>query len=270
MSEKYDEKYYRGKRGLDCFLKLKAASSHIHLFTIENTNLARQMIREALVKCPENPECYVHLGWVYQNDYLLGNTKSSEETIEKGIDLAQKALLMDDSMNDSVVDAHSLLCSLYLSKREYDKAIVAGERAFALNPGRWAVIYHYAECLTFAGRPKEAIPLLERVIRLNPRGSAFIYTNFGRALRMTGRLEESVLANKKAIQLDPNNSVIRLELVVAYSMLDRTQEARTEAGEFLRINPKFTLDSFVKMFPYKDPSALEKYYYIPLRKAGLT
>ena len=72
-----------------------------------------------------------YLGWVYHTDYVLGNTKSPRETIEKGIELAQKALAMDDS----IASAHGLLCSLYLLKREYDKAIAEGERAVALDPG---------------------------------------------------------------------------------------------------------------------------------------
>ena len=52
--------------------------------------------------------CY--LGRVYFNDCWLGNTKSPRETLEKGIELAQKALAMDDS----IADAHGLLCWLYL------------------------------------------------------------------------------------------------------------------------------------------------------------
>ncbi len=81
--------------------------------------------------CPENPMSYVSMGWVYQMDYWLGNTKSPRETIEKGIELAQKALAMDDS----IAGAHALLCHLYFIKREYDKAIAEGERAVALDPG---------------------------------------------------------------------------------------------------------------------------------------
>ena len=56
------------------------------------------MIEEAIAMCPENPMGYLILGWVYHNDYWLGNTKSPRETIEKGIELAQKALAMDDSL----------------------------------------------------------------------------------------------------------------------------------------------------------------------------
>jgi len=114
---------------------------------------------------------YLDLGWVYSRDYYLGNTKSPRETIEKGVELAQKALAMDDS----IVGAHTLLGVLYFSKREHDKAIDEGERAMALNPGRADVLQVYALSLTFAGRPEEAIPLFQKAIRLNPFNPQGLY-----------------------------------------------------------------------------------------------
>ena len=135
------EKYFKGKQGLDCYLKLTEASGYYQRWNIEDNNLARRMIEEAIAMCPENPMGYIHLGWVYHHDYMLGNTKSPRETIEKGIELAQKALAMDDS----IADAHGLLCALYLTKREYDKAIAEGERAVALNPGGTSVLVSYAD-----------------------------------------------------------------------------------------------------------------------------
>jgi len=57
--------------------------------------------------------------WIYHHDYWLGNPKSRAETLEKGIELVQKALAIDDSISE----AHALLCAFYMAKREYDKAI---------------------------------------------------------------------------------------------------------------------------------------------------
>ena len=262
--EKYAEKYYRGKQGLDCYLKLTEAIGYFTRVTIEDNNLARRMIEEAIAMCPENPMGYINLGWVYSIDYVLGNTKSPRETIEKGIELAQKALAMDDS----IALAHALLCRLYIDKREYDKAIAEGQRAVALNPGGWGVLGIYATCLTYAGRPEEAIPLLQKAIRLSPFGPYYLYTNFGSALRMTGRFKEAVLAYKKANQLAPDRSDTDASLVVTYSMMGREKEARAEAAAVLRINPKFSVDSFAQNSLYKDQSETDKVVNA-LRKAGL-
>jgi len=214
--------------------------------------------------CPENPINYACLGWIYHHDYWLGNTKSPRETLDKAIELAQKALAMDDS----IAQAHALLCPLYLSKREYDKAIAEGERAVALNPGATSAIVNYADTLRYAGRPEEAIPLFQKAIRLNPLGPSYLYRQFAAVLRDARRFEEAVSAFKKAIQLTPDDIIAHYGLAATYIMMGREEEARAEAAEVLRINPKFSVDSYVKILPYKDQSETDKVVNA-LRKAGL-
>jgi adenylate cyclase len=264
-SEKYAEKYYRGKQGLDCYLKLTEASGYLDRWNIEDNNLARRMIEEAIAMCPENPMGYISLGWVYHHDYALGNTKSPRETLEKGIELAQKALAMDDSTSD----AHILLCALYRRKGEYDKSIAEGERAVALNPSGTGALNNYAASLNVAGRPEEAIPLFQKAIRLNPFGPSYLYRDFGDALRSTGRFEEAVSAYKKAIQIAPDNIVAHLSLAAAYIMMGREKDARAEAAEVLRINPKFSLDNYAKILPPARDQSRRDEYINALRKAGL-
>ncbi len=261
--EKYSEKYYKGKQGLDCYLKLMEG---VRLFTrgnIESNNQARRMIEEEIAKCPENPLGYMYLGWVNLFDFRLGNTKSPRETIEKGMELAQKALVMDDS----VAVAHALLAELYAHTGEYDKAIAEAERGVTLNPGGMTCVRTYGLCLSYVGRPEEAIPVLEKAIRISP-SFHYSYINLGTALRMTGRFEEAVSAFKKAIQLVPDNIDAHIQLAVTYGMMGREKEARGEATEVLRINPKFSVDSFAKHIQFKDQSQTDRLVNA-LRKAGL-
>jgi len=67
----------------------------------------------------------------------------------------------------------------------------------ALNPGVANVLAYYAMSLNFAGRSEEAIPLIQKAIRLNPNPlSSFLnyYVQLGNALMFTGRYEEAVSA----------------------------------------------------------------------------
>jgi tetratricopeptide (TPR) repeat protein len=161
------------------------------------------------------------------------------------------------------------LCRLYSCKGEHEKALVEGERAVALTPSGWDVLTHYGTTLTFAGKPEEAIPLLEKVIRLNPFGPATMYANLGGALRAAERYEEAVSAFKKTTQLAPDNFHYRVRLAVTCSLMGREREARTEAAEVLRINPKFSVDELAMMSPpFKDPSEMDKIVNA-LHKAGL-
>jgi adenylate cyclase len=258
------EKYYRGKQGLDCYLKLTEANGIRLRVNIQDNNLARRMIEEAISLCPENPIAYAMLGWVYHHDYVLDNTKSPRETIEKGIELAQKALAMDDS----IPSAHALLSYFYMFKREYDKAIAEGERAVALDPGGTSALMTYAHSLHFAGRAEEAIPFLRKAIRLSPFGPSIYYYIFRYALMGTGRFEESISAFKKAIQRVPDNILPHIGLAATYSMMGREKEARAEAEEVLRINPKFSVDKYAKQFLLKDQSEMDKIVNA-LHKAGL-
>jgi adenylate cyclase len=150
--------------------------------------------------------------------------------------------------------------------REYEKSIAEGERAVALDPGGAGALTHYAVSLGAVGRPEESIPLFQKAIRLDPFSSP--YRSFGDALRAAGRFEEAASALKKAIQLAPDDIRAHYYLAATYIMMGREKEARAEAAEVLRIDPKFSLDFLAKILPYKDQSERDKVINA-LRKAGL-
>jgi adenylate cyclase len=257
-------KYFRGKQGLDCYLKLLEAQGYVQRMTVESTNLTQQLVEEALAMCPENPFVYRMMAAVHTSSYWLGSAKSPRESIEKAIELMQKVLAMDDT----IAEAHAYLSHLFTIRREYDKAIAEGERGMALDPGgAWAVLW-YATALEFAGRPEEAIPLFEKAIRLNPFGPVMFFHQYGHALRDAGRLDEAVSVYKKGLERAPNYTLTHASLAATYTMMDRDKEAHAEAAEVLRINPKFSLEWFAKISAYKDRSVTEKLINA-MRKAGL-
>jgi adenylate cyclase len=59
-----------------------------------------------------------------------------------------------------------------------------------------------------------------------------------------------------------------LMLAAVYSELDQATEARAEAAEVLRINPKFSLEVHKQRMPIKDPAVLER-HIAAVRKVGL-
>jgi len=138
----------------------------------------------------------------------------------------------------------------------------------ALEPSGAYAHEFYAMSLFWAGRPKEAIPIFQKAIRLNPYGSPTSFFKLGAAYRVTGRFEEAVLAFKKALLGSPDMYLAHLSLAATYIEMGREKEARAEAAEVLRINPKFSLDHYAKMLPFKDQSENDRYIGA-LRKAGL-
>ena len=256
-------KYYRGSQGLDCFLKFQEGVSHIQRMTVADTNQARQIAEEGLAVCPEGPAFYRLLAIVNLNDLQLGSSKAPQESIEKAEELLLKALAIDDNN----AETHGNLSQVYTRKREYDKAIAAAGRGVTLDPGSSWALYRYAIALNFADRPEQAIPLFEKAVRLNPLGPSAFYYDFGIALRDTGRVEEAVATLKKAVERAPNWFWPHAHLAVTYSMLGMDTEARAEAAEVLRINPRFSIEWAAKNTAY-DQARMVK-VFDAMRKAGL-
>jgi adenylate cyclase len=254
----------RRPQNLDCYLKILEGLNYYERITTEGNNVARRIAEEAIAMCPEDPWGYYLLAWVYYLDYWFGSTKSPQETIEKAIELAKKILAVDDS----IAEVHYLLSALYSLKREYDKAIAEGERAVVLSPSGANAHEFYARSLTNAGRPEEAIPLLQKAMRLNPFHDSSTFLHLAHAYRITGRFEEAVSEYKKALQHTPNNIFAHISLAATYSMMGREKEARAEAAEVLRINPRFSVDSYAKRMISKDQSVIDN-FADALHKTGL-
>jgi tetratricopeptide (TPR) repeat protein len=207
---------------------------------------------------------YAAMSWVHYLEYWLRLSPSPQDSIHKGIELAEKALAMDDSL----AAAHGFLSSFYTLKREHEKAVSEGERGVALEPGSAVRHVQYGMSLYFAGRPEEAVPILQKAIRLNPFGESNNFVFLGFSCRATGRFEEAVSAFKKALQRAPDNVFAHLGLAATYSDMGRAQEARVEAAEVLKIIPMFSLDYYATRLPNKDQATKDK-YIDALRKAGL-
>jgi adenylate cyclase len=256
-------KYYRGSQGLDCFLKFQDAIGHIQRMTVADTNYARQIAEEGLVTCPEGPAFYRLSAIVQLTDHMLGSSKDPQESISKAEEFLLKAL----AIYDESAEVLGNLSQVYTRKKEYDKAIAAAERAVTLDPGSSWALFRYATALNIAGRPEQAIPLFEKAIRLNPIGPSTFYFDFGIALRDTGKMDEAVATFKKSVERAPNWIWPHAHLAVTYSLMGMDQEARAEAAEVLRINPRFSIEWFAKNTAYDQTRMIR--VYNALRKAGL-
>jgi adenylate cyclase len=85
---------------------------------------------------------------------------------------------------------------------------------------------------------------------------------------MVGSYEEAISVYKRAIKLSPDDVFSHAGAAAVYALWERDKEAKAEAAEVLRIDPKFSLDSFRKGQLYKDPQDLDR-LIIAMHKAGL-
>jgi adenylate cyclase len=108
--------------------------------------------------------------------------------------------------------------------------------------------------------------MVEQALRRNPSMDA--YRSIGTAYYLAGRPEEAIAPLKQFLTRNPNHLGVHLTLAAVYNKLGREAEARAEAAEVLRINPKFSLEVARQRAPINDPAMLER-ELAALRKAGL-
>ncbi len=259
-----DRIYGKGTNNLDAYIKVLQGRDYFWRLNRESNILAKKMFEEAIAIDPKYPAPYWLLGMTHVMDAWFDWGKSKEESLSRAIELAQKAISLDNL--DS--NAHGLLGAAHRMKGDHDKAIAEGKRAIELDPNSADAHVWLGIALNNADRAEEAVPLLERAIRLNPFAHTWYFLHMGNAYQILGRYDEAITALQRALQLSPNNLLAHLSLTATYSRLGRDKEASAHAKEVLRISPDFSLDRFAEKLPYKNQN--EKDQRINAwRKAGL-
>ncbi len=254
----------RGTESLEAYLRVLQGLELYWHYNSEDNSKARQIFEQAIELDPDYAAAYTHLGWTHWIDVWLKSTKSPRDSIRQAFQSAKKAIALDDSLPT----AYSLLASVYLIKRQHKRAISEAEKAVALSPNLAEIHTQFGQILNFAGKPEEAILHHERSIRLDPFARSSFFHLLGFAYRETGRNDEAIRACQKAIHLEPNNVFAHLVLALSYNGLGREDEARAEAAEIIRIDPKFSVERFAKVRPHIDPANTTR-VADTLRKLGL-
>jgi adenylate cyclase len=246
----------------EAFEKYLQGRKYVYQATAGANAKARQLEEEVIALDPRFALGYATLSLTHLVDAIYGWSKDPNESARKAYELANKALSLDDSLDFP----HSLLGGLYAHMREYDKAIAEAEKAVELNPNGDQAMAWLGYILNYAGRPEEAIIVIEKAMRLNPIPVAWYYQILGTAYRLTNQYDRAIASLEKGLRIQPEHAICLIELVAAYSLAGRQDDARKTAAEFLRLNPKSSVEVFAKQ--YKDP-AVQEQLINALRKAGL-
>ncbi len=248
----------------EAYIKVMQSWEHFRAFTPDDNILSRQKAKEALDLDPNYSSATEMFAWTLLMDGVFGTSKTPEKSIEQALELAQKVL----DRGDSDAGAHFLIGYAYSRKGQFDKAISELEIARDLFPNNADINAGLGAILNDAGKPEEAISVLKNAIRLNPIPPGWYLGRLGDAYRLTRQYEKAVHKYKEAIQLQPDDMISHLNLALCYVNLGREADAHAEAKEVLRINPKFSAESYAKHILLKD-EASKKLLIDGMRKAGL-
>jgi tetratricopeptide (TPR) repeat protein len=257
--------FEKGTKNLKAFLKLLKAREHIFLGNKEDNVLGKKLAEEAIALDPEFALAHSLLAVTYMYDVFFGVSKSPKVSFVQAMKLAKKAIALDESF----ARPHSLLAFIYVFTRQYEKVDAECERALELGPNDELVHMTVGSALSFTGRSAEAIPVLEKAIRLSPFTRSTTYNVLCLAYCFTGQFEKGIEACQRAVHGTPNDFFAHLYLTVAYSMGGREEEARASAEKVMRIEPKFSVEYFKRRGAgYKNKADVER-LADALRKAGL-
>jgi len=238
----------KGTQNLDAYLKvLEARELKAGAMNKERVEKAMKLLEEAIALDPEYAYAYSILSTAYIDLLGIGASVSPREDLRRAVELGQKAVALDES-NSS---AHANLAFPYIFLKKFDKAIEEAEKGVSLSPGSAAAYFALGAALYSARRPQKAIPILEKCLRLSPvpihsQVLGFLASSY----LMIGQYEESIATYKKVLQIyGPDNLVAHLWMVIAYMAWGRENEARAEAAEVLRIEPKFSVEQWMKNMP---------------------
>ena len=221
------------------------------------------MLQEAISRNPNFMAAHPLLA----NSYLVqwvSQQSPATQTLEPAVAAAQRALALSDSFHLN----HMTLGSVYLWQKQYEQAIAEMERTVALAPTMAGSYAALAEVLSRVGRTEDALEAAAQALRLKPFFPDGHLAGVGIAYAVAGHYEEAQAPLQRYVSRYPNWLPGHLMLAAVYSELGKEAEARAEAAEVLRINPKFSLEIHKQRVPIKDPAVLER-HIAALRKSGL-
>jgi len=159
-------------------------------------------------------------------------------------------------------------------------AIPEYESYLDANPNAVNVLAHLAYCKFVTGAPDEAIPLLEKAIRLSPR-DPFLYlwqSRLGEVHLFQGDVDEAILWLDKARRANPPNPYPHALLAAAYGLRGDLPRAAAELAETHEALKRRNDDRFGTIAKVRENAVantpplhdrFEQYSVAGLRKAGL-
>ena len=145
------------------------ASYHMGLremyrFTRAGLVAAQHHLEQAVELDPTFAASYARLSYVHIQHYWYGLFEDREKALIEAEVAANRAIALDS--RDSL--GHFSLGRVHALRRQFDLAMPQLEAAVGLNPSHAQAYFGLGQSLWYAGRPKEAIRLLDTAIDLSP------------------------------------------------------------------------------------------------------
>jgi TolB-like protein/DNA-binding winged helix-turn-helix (wHTH) protein/Flp pilus assembly protein TadD len=231
------------------------------------------LVEHALAIDPQSAKAQAQLASWLAGRVLSNNTETPAADIERANALTEQAL----AASPRSVSAHIAKAHLLRAQRLYAEAIPEYETVLAANRNYVYAYFALGQCKLYTGSIEEAIPLIERAIRLSPRDPQLgvWYEQIGNVHLLQSHADEAVRSLEKARNHSPAHSMIRADLAAAYGFAGETERAAAELAEARRLSPTDRYASLARLRAFyawglpKIRAMREATYFAGMRKAGM-
>jgi TolB-like protein/Tfp pilus assembly protein PilF len=210
---------------------------------------ARQHLKLALEIDPGSARAWSLLSLCHYHEGILGWAKERGDALQSSLEAAEQAILCDD--REWLAQGLWGMGRMW-TERDFSSALEGTERAVTLNPSA-PLARHMLGCiLEFTGRPAEALPHLEAILRLDPRYRFRSLAIADQSLchLLLGNFEEAIAAAEKAVRAQAGNVRARQRLVAALSLRGSDDRARAAAMELARLQPTLDVAYIDDTYPF--------------------
>ena len=225
--EAYD--YYM--RAADTF------TSYWSSYEVEEVYEARRLLERSILLDPKYARAYAMLSNTHTTVWAqpLDGDYLNPAALVRACELASKAVRLDPGLPQ----AHALLGMALNWMHQHDASLEAFEKAIALNPNY--TDWRFASALVLAGEPTRAIRAVETHMRLDPFYLPTAPSWLGLSYYLLNQYPKALSALRECATRAPNLRGGHVLLAATYAQLGQLEEARAEAAEVLRLEPRYTI-----------------------------
>ena len=205
----------------------------------EHRAAALSFIDKALQINPDYAEAHGVAAWCYFAKSLWEG--SLPEPYKEAM-LRHGRAVQELQTEDASTLAHAAI-ALALVTRDYEAALEMIEQAIRINPSSVHAHGHGSVINTWAGHFDRSIALSERALRLSPFDPLRVMPLAGQAgaWMMKSDYERALTFARRALQVYPTHTPSFLISIVSLMRLDRAEEARAVAQEFMGVAPSYRI-----------------------------
>ncbi len=208
---------------------------------------AKALFLKAIELDPNYAPPYAGLGFAYMFDYQNRWSDDPDASLPLAKRYAEQAI--EKNPKEPIARAVAAVAATFNGDLERAQSQIS--IALSLNPNL-AMAYNIAGSIRmYAGQPLEAIPLMERAMRLDPASNGQYLHFLGLANLLAGKYETAAALFRQRIALVPGTDFSRSALVSALGHLGELDEARRVWRELMEINPKYSFAEHLSRLPFK-------------------